>query len=77
MRATENAVEGLSQRANGSVLCLDEVSHIDGKVVARLIYSVAGGVGKARMTAKATLKTPYSWNTFAVFSARLCAFYHR
>ncbi|KJB91507.1 DNA primase [Skermanella aerolata KACC 11604] len=68
MRATENAVEGLAQRANGTVLALDEMAHADGKVIGRLIYSIAGGVGKARMTAGAKLKTPYAWNTFAILS---------
>jgi hypothetical protein len=68
MRTTENAVEGLAQRANGTVLALDEMAHADGKVIGRLIYSIASGVGKARLTAEAMLKTPRAWNTFAILS---------
>ena len=68
MRTTENAVEALAQRSSGTVLALDEMAHVDGKVISRLIYSIAGGVGKSRMTAAATLKGQYSWATFAVIS---------
>jgi hypothetical protein len=68
MRTTENAVEALAQRSSGTVLALDEMAHADGKTVSRLIYSIAGGIGKARMTAAAALKDQYSWSTFAVIS---------
>jgi hypothetical protein len=69
MRTTENAVEALAQRSSGTVLALDEIAHVDGKTVSRLIYSIAGGVGKARMTSAATLKDSYAWATFAVLSS--------
>ena len=68
MRTTENAIEALAQRSSGTVLALDEMAHADGKAVGRLIYSVAGGIGKARMTAAAALKGQYSWATFVVIS---------
>ncbi len=69
MRVTENAVEGLCQRASGTILALDELGHADGRAVGRLIYSIASGVGKARMRADASMRTPYRWSTFALLSA--------
>ena len=68
MRSTENAVEGLAQASSGALLALDELSHIDGRAVGRLIYSIAGGVGKSRMRDNATIRRPYEWRTFAIFS---------
>lgn len=68
-RATDNAVEALAHRATGTVLSLDELAHLSGKAAAQLIYTIAGGVGKRRMTADALLRDSYSWSTFAVLSA--------
>jgi hypothetical protein len=68
MRTTENALESLAQASNGTVLALDEVAHVDGRAVGRMIYSVASGIGKARMNAQAELKGRYTWQTFIIFS---------
>jgi len=69
MRSTENAVEVFAQAASGTVLALDELAHADGRAVARLIYAIAGGQGKARLTAGAALKQRYAWSTYAVLSS--------
>jgi hypothetical protein len=69
MRSTENAVEILAQAASGAVLALDELAHVEGRVIAKLIYAIAGGQGKARMTAGATLKQRYAWSTYALLSS--------
>ncbi|MGJ5029090.1 DUF927 domain-containing protein [Bradyrhizobium sp. HKCCYLS2038] len=69
MRSTENAIEVLAQAASGTVLALDELAHADGRAVARLIYAIAGGQGKARLTAGALLKQRYAWSTYAVLSS--------
>ena len=68
MRTTENVLESLAQASNGTVLALDEVAHVDGRTVGRMIYSVASGIGKARMNAQAELKGRYTWQTFIIFS---------
>ncbi len=68
LRTTENAVEGLAQASTGTVLALDEMAHIDGQTLGRLIYSVASGLGKARLTSNATARQRYSWATFAILS---------
>lgn len=68
MRSTGNAVEGLAAAGNGTILCLDELGHADGKAVGQLIYALSGGVGKSRMRADATLRTSYTWQTFVLLS---------
>jgi hypothetical protein len=67
-RATDNAVEALAFRATGTVLSLDELGHVSGKTAARMIYTIAGGVGKKRMTADAVVRDGFSWSTFAILS---------
>ena len=69
MRSTENAVEVFAQAASGTVLALDELAHADGRAIAKLIYAIAGGQGKARMTAGAILKQRYAWSTYALLSS--------
>ena len=68
-RATANGVEGMAARASGTVLALDELGHVGGKELGRIIYSLASGVGKARMTADAQLRASHTWSTFVVLSA--------
>lgn len=68
-RSTDNAMEGLAEGACGTVLVLDELAHIPGKDVSRMIYTLAGGVGKERMNADTSLRTRRTWATFAMLSA--------
>jgi hypothetical protein len=68
MRTTENAAEGLAQASSGTILALDEIAHADGRVIARLVYSLAGDVGKARMRSDSSLRRSYTWSTFALLS---------
>jgi hypothetical protein len=71
MKATENAVEALAQRSDGTILCLDELGIANGQVLGRLIYAMSSGIGKARMNAHAELRERYSWSTFVVFSGEM------
>ena len=68
LRTTENAVESIAQSASGTVLALDEVAHIDGRTLGRMVYSVAGGQGKARLSSEAIPRQRYSWTTFILLS---------
>jgi hypothetical protein len=68
MRATENAVEALARDSSGTILGLDELAHTDGRVVGRLLYSLAGDVGKSRMRPDGSLRQPHTWSTFALLS---------
>ena len=68
MRATENAIETLARDSSGTILGLDEIAHADGKVIAKVIYSLAGDVGKARMRSDSSLRQSHRWSTFALLS---------
>jgi putative DNA primase/helicase len=68
MRTTENALEALAQRSSGTVLALDELTHAGGHAIGRMIYSIAGGTGRTRVTATAGLREPTLWATVALLS---------
>jgi hypothetical protein len=68
-RTTANAIEFGASRANGTVLVLDELAHVPGRDLARLVYSLSGNVGKARMTADARPRAQHEWKTFVLMSA--------
>jgi len=68
LRTTENAVESIAQSASGTVLALDECAHVDGRTLGRMVYSIAGGQGKARLSSEAVLRQRYSWTTFILLS---------
>ena len=70
-RSTENAIEVLALEGTGTVLALDEMGHVDGRVVGRVIYSVAGGVAKRRMDKPGRLLTTDTWWTFILLSSEL------
>jgi hypothetical protein len=59
----------MAAKSNGTILALDELGHVTGKELGRIIYSLSSGVGKARMTADAALRTSHTWSTFAMLSA--------
>lgn len=67
-RTTDNAVEALAQRASGTVLVLDELAHVNGKILGKMIYTIAGGIGKRRMTSDTGLRDSSVWTTFAILS---------
>ncbi len=67
-RTTENAVETMALRASATALILDELAHLSGKQLTSIIYTLAGGVGKKRMTAEATARDSHDWMTFIVLS---------
>jgi Domain of unknown function (DUF927) len=67
-RFTENSIELLARGSNGTVLGIDELALIDGKVLRQVIYGLASGVGKARMTVDLKLRRPIRWATFILLS---------
>jgi hypothetical protein len=70
-RSTENAIEVLALGATGTVLPLDEMGHVDGRVAGRVIYSLAGGVAKRRMDKPGQLLPTDTWSTFVLLSSEL------
>lgn len=69
LRTTDNALEALAQSANGSILALDELGHADAKAVPAMLYLLAGGQGKARLTKSSTQRQAYAWRTFGLLSS--------
>jgi hypothetical protein len=68
-RSTENAIEVLALEATGTILALDEMGHVDGQMVGRVIYAVAGGVAKHRMDKPGRLHPVDTWSTFMLLSS--------
>jgi hypothetical protein len=67
-RSTENAIEVQARNASGTVFVPDEMAHQDGVTVGRVLYSLAGDIGKARMRSDSSLRESYTWSIFALFS---------
>ncbi|MGU3663944.1 DUF927 domain-containing protein [Methylobacterium sp. A49B] len=68
-RATANGVEAMASRANATILALDELGHVDGTELGKIIYSLASGVGKSRMSAAGALRPSHTWSTFVFLSS--------
>ncbi|MGI3900537.1 MAG: DUF927 domain-containing protein [Janthinobacterium lividum] len=68
-KTTVNGFEFLAVRANGTVFTLDELAHLTGRETAKVIYTLASGIGKARMTPTSGMREPHRWRTFAILSS--------
>jgi phage/plasmid primase-like uncharacterized protein len=68
-RSTENAIEVHARNASGTVLALDEMAHQSGVIIGRVLYSLAGDVGKSRMRPDSSLRDSYTWSTFVLLSS--------
>jgi phage/plasmid primase-like uncharacterized protein len=65
---TEYFLEDLADRSKGTVLSLDELALVPGKIVGKMIYVLAGGVGRGRMAPDASARDRHSWQTFIMLS---------
>jgi uncharacterized protein (DUF927 family) len=65
---TENSIEYLARQSTGRILALDELAYLDGKTLGHLIYSLSGGVGKARMQPTMKPQATSDWCTFVMLS---------
>ena len=70
-RGTDNGMEAAAANANDGVLPLDEISEVNGQVVGTIIYMLANGSGKARMTAKVTQRETKRWNCFILSNGEM------
>ena len=70
-RFTENSIELVARGSNGTVLGIDELALIDGKTLRQVMYGLASGTGKARMTVDLKLRSPIKWMTFILFSSEV------
>lgn len=68
---TKNATEGLAEAHNDLPLCLDEIGEADARELGRTIYQLAGGQGKGRMRADATLKPSKAWRTLVLSTGEI------
>ncbi len=69
LRGTDNAIEYLAARSNGTYLGLDETAHLDPGSLEKLIFMVASGRGKHRMKADSSERAAKEWATFAMVSS--------
>lgn len=60
-RTTDNAGEGLARGTCDTLLCLDEISQADPRVVDAIAYMFANGAGKSRMKRDATNRDVITW----------------
>ena len=68
-RATVNGTELMASRSTGTILAMDELAHVNGKELGKIVYGLASGAGKVRMSENATQKRGYSWATHVVLSS--------
>jgi hypothetical protein len=66
--STLNAMENRLQASDGLVACIDELALLDGKAIAKLIFEISSGVGRARMAADGSQRPMRTWSTFAILS---------
>ena len=62
-RATDNALESVAEAHNHTLLCLDELSQINGQKAGEIAYLLANGDGKNRLDRNSKLKQKYKWKT--------------
>ena len=68
-RSTDNAMEFLLERGNGTSIHLDEAKTGKSKELADLAFFISGGVGKKRMRADASERESKNWRTVATISS--------
>lgn len=70
-RATANGLEAVAANHNDSLLCLDEISQIDGSAAGEIAYMLANGMGKARSDRYGGARKPASWNLLILSTGEL------
>lgn len=60
-RATGNALEGIANRRNDALLCLDELREVDGREAGQTAYMLANGQGKGRAKIDGELRERKQW----------------
>ena len=60
-RATDNGLEAVAQNHSDTLLCLDELSQIDGRAAGASAYMLANGAGKSRAGRTGEARSPAEW----------------
>jgi hypothetical protein len=69
MLSTENAIEVIAHQSHGTIMALDEAASTDGVTFVRIIYMIAGNVGKSRMNwTDHSLEAALTWAIFGLSS---------
>ncbi len=71
--ATANSIESIAEKANGSLLAIDEggQSGMSGPQYQTAVFNLAEGSGKRRLTASATERQVRRWSTCATISEEI------
>jgi uncharacterized protein (DUF927 family) len=70
-RATANGLESVAESHNDLTLFLDELAQADAREVADVVYLLANGSGKTRMSRGITVRKHLSWTLLYVSSGEL------
>ena len=70
-RATGNAIEGIANRRNDALLCLDEIGEQAGKEVGQTAYMLANGQGKGRSQQDGELRERKAWRLLFLSTGEL------
>jgi len=70
-KSTGNALEAVAEARNHSLLCLDELSQVDGKEAGEIAYMLANGSGKNRMSKNGSLRKKCEWNLLFLSTGEL------
>jgi uncharacterized protein (DUF927 family) len=65
-KATINGLESSFASASDTCLILDELAQLAHGEAAPVIYTLTGEIGKQRLRADSTARTPYTWRTIAL-----------
>ena len=70
-RATDNAIEGLAELHNDSLLILDELNQMDPKAAGETAHMLGNGVGKSRMERTAVNRAVKRWRLLFLSSGEI------
>ncbi|WP_421218289.1 DUF927 domain-containing protein [Aeromonas enteropelogenes] len=70
-RATGNAIEGIANRRNDALLCLDEIGEQAGSEVGKTAYMLANGQGKGRAQQNGDLRERKAWRLLFLSTGEL------
>lgn len=71
--STGNALEGLAAAHNDGLLVLDEMGTCDANDFGKVVYNLAGGQGKARLTKESELQARRTWRLLYLSSGEISA----
>jgi uncharacterized protein (DUF927 family) len=61
-KSTGNGLEAIAEMHNHSLLLLDEINEVNSHEVGHIVYALANGFGKSRMTKAITARRKAEWN---------------